>query len=94
MAENKFRGNYSEYIKNLHENALKKYIYKAGFKDTFAYVYDYNANKFTIYTSRPGVWIGKGGEGVSLLKDILSKEVKENCDVDFKEIRGHFMTCK
>ena len=76
------------------ENALKKYINAVGFKDTFAYSYDYSENKFTIYTRKPGIWIGKGGTGVQLLKEILSQEVKENCGVEFKEIRGYFVMCE
>ena len=79
------------YINNLHENALKHYVNEIGFKDTFAYKYDYNANKFVIYTCRPGIWIGKGGEGIKRLKEILAKEIKENCDVEFKEVRGRFV---
>lgn len=89
-----FRRESLECIKNLHENALKKYLNEIGFKDIFAYEYSYSENKFTIYTSKPGVWIGKGGAGVKLLKDILSKEVKDNCDVNFEEIRGHFIVCQ
>jgi len=89
-----FRGECSEYIKNLHENALKKYLNEIGFKDIFAYDYSYDENKFTIYTCRPGIWIGKGGTGVERLKEILSKEVKENCSVAFKEMRGHFVVCQ
>ena len=90
----KFRGDCLEHIKNMHENALKQYLNLAGFKDTFAYEYSFSENKFTIYTRRPGTWIGKGGAGAKLLKEILSKEVQENCDVAFKEIRGHFVVCQ
>lgn len=86
------RGDCLNYETNLHENAIKKYVNTIGFKDTFAYNYSYSDNTFTIYTSRPGIWIGKGGEGVKLLKEILSKEVREDCDVKFKEIRGKFIT--
>ena len=82
-----------EYVKNLHENALKKYLDEIGFKDIFAYEYSYSENKFTIYTRKPGVWIGKYGVGVKLLKEILAREVKEDCNVEFKEIRGKFVVC-
>ena len=89
-----FRAESLEYVKNLHESALKKYLNEIGFKDIFAYEYSYSENKFTIYTCRPGIWIGKGGAGVERLKEILSKEVKENCSVAFKEMRGHFVVCQ
>ena len=82
------------YINKLHENAFKHFLQEIGLKDTFAYKYDYETNTFTVYTCRPGIWIGKGGKGVNRLKEILSQEVKENCNVEFVEIRGRFITCK
>lgn len=89
-----FREESMNYMKNLHGNALKKYVNEAGFKDTFAYEYNYSTHKFTIYTSRPGVWIGKGGTGVDRLKEILLTELKKSCEIEFKEIRGEFVICK
>lgn len=86
-----FRGDCIENIKNARENALKKYLDKIGFKDIFAYKYVYEENKLIIYTSKPGIWIGKYGVGVELLKDILLNELKENCDVCFEEIHGNFV---
>ena len=97
MDDNEFmqiREDSLDYSRNKHENALKRYLNEAGFKDTFAYEYNYSENKFTIYTSKPGYWIGKFGAGVKFLKEILSKDVRENCSVEFKEIRGGFVTCK
>lgn len=87
-----FRGDCADYVRNIHEGALKKFLDEIGLKDTFAYDYDYSVNKFIIYTCRPGVWIGKGGKDVERLKEILSEEVRENCGVEFKAMRGHFMT--
>ena len=89
-----FRAESITYVDNLHESALKKYVQEAGFKDVFAYTYDFSKNKFTIYTRKPGVWIGLGGSGVKRLKEILSTDVRENCDVEFKEIRGRFIVCE
>ena len=92
--EMKFREEGLIRMNNIHENALRHYLEEINFKDTFAYTYDYSENKFIIYTCRPGIWIGKGGEGVDLLKKILASEVAENCSVEFKEIRGRFVTCE
>lgn len=75
----------------LIENAFKQFMDKVGLKDIFAYKYNYDENKFTIYTSRPGFWIGYRGKNIEILKDILSKQIKEGCDVDFREIRGQFI---
>lgn len=89
-----FRSDCMEFVKKMHETALKKYLDRVGIKDVFAYEYSYDENKFTIYTKYPGIWIGKGGQGVALLKEILSEDVKKNCDVCFKEIRGNFVSYK
>ena len=86
-----FRNDAINYMKNVEENALRKFLEQVGIKDIFAYDYDYSKNKFTIYTSKPGIWIGYHGKNVEILKEILSKEVKENCEVAFKEIRGRFI---
>jgi ribosomal protein S3 len=76
------------------ENAFRRFLKEVGFVDTFAYDYSYADNKFTIYTSQPGMWIGYKGKNVALLKEILHNEVYKNCDVGFKEIRGHFVAIK
>lgn len=89
-----FREESMNYIKNLHSNALKKYVNEIDFKDTFAYEFNCRNNTFTIYTRKPGIWIGKGGVGVDRLKQILSEELKRDCKVEFKEIRGEFVVCK
>lgn len=85
------RGEAICYMNNLYENAFKQFADKVGLKDTFAYDYNYSENKFTIYTSRPGVWIGLHGKNVKILQHILSKEIKEGCEVEFKEIKGKFL---
>ena len=72
------------FIKDRDQAALKRYLNERGMRDTFAYDYSYTENKFTIYTCKPGIWIGRGGEGVDRLKQILSEDVKEGCNVEFK----------
>ena len=87
-----FRGDCILYMEKKRQEAFKHFMDKIGLKDTFAYDYSYLDNKFTIYTSKPGIWIGLHGKNVENLKDILSKEIREDCDVEFKEIRGKFIT--
>ena len=79
------------FVKNLEINAFKKYLNEIGFKDNFAYNFDYRTRTFTIYTSKPGYWIGYKGKGAKRLKEILS-EVYEDCNIEFKEIRGSFVS--
>ena len=87
----KTRGDCISYMNNILESALKQFTHKVGIKDIFAYDYNSGKNKFIIYTSRPGIWIGYHGNNVKILKEILSKEIKEGCDVEFKEIRSKFI---
>lgn len=81
----------SEYVREKHENAIKRYLNEVNIKDIFAYDYNYTDHTFTIYTARPGIWIGLHGAGVSRLEEILSEDISENCKVLFKEIKGNFV---
>lgn len=54
-----------------------------------AYTYEYGANKITIYTDRPGYWIGYHGNGVTILKAALSAALhRDNVEVAFIELKG------
>lgn len=81
----------ANFVKLKRENALKRYLDEFNIKDVFAYNYNYTDNTFTIYTARPGIWIGLHGIGVSRLEEILSEDIAENCKVVFKEIKGNFV---
>lgn len=53
------------------------------------YTYEYVANKITIYTDRPGYWIGYHGNGVTILKASLSTALhRDNVEVAFIELKG------
>ena len=54
-----------------------------------AYTYEYGANKITLYTDRPGYWIGYHGNGVTILKASLSTALhRDNVEVAFIELKG------
>ena len=53
------------------------------------YTYEYGTNKITIYTDRPGYWIGYRGNGVIILKAALSTALhRDNVEVAFIELKG------
>ena len=53
------------------------------------YTYEYSDNKITIYTDRPGYWIGYHGNGVTILKAALSTALhRDNVEVAFIELKG------
>ena len=53
------------------------------------YTYEYSDNKITIYTDRPGYWIGYHGNGVTILKAAFSAALhRDNVEVAFIELKG------
>lgn len=72
------------------EETLKKCAEFFGItKSICTYTYEYGANKITIYTDRPGYWIGYHGNGVTILKASLSTALhRDNVEVAFIELKG------
>ena len=72
------------------EETLKKC---AGFfgmtKSICTYTYEYSDNKITIYTDRPGWWVGFHGNNITILKAALSTALhRDNVEVAFIELKG------
>ncbi|MCA9600915.1 MAG: 30S ribosomal protein S3, partial [Myxococcales bacterium] len=80
-----------QYAKWLHEDLS----IKEGIRDKFKHagIADVeieraaNKAKVVIYTSRPGIIIGKGGAGVAQLKADLQKFTENELFVDIQEVR-------
>ena len=75
------------------EKTLKKCAEFFGITDcgnsVCTYTYEYGTNKITIYTDRPGYWIGYHGNGVTILKAALSAALhRDNVEVAFIELKG------
>lgn len=72
------------------EETLKKCASFFGMTNCVcAYAYEYGANKITIYTDKPGWWIGFHGNGVTILKAALSAALhRDGVEVAFIELKG------
>lgn len=72
------------------EKTLQKCAEFFGIKNCICtYTYEYGANKITIYTDKPGWWIGFHGNGVTILKAALSAALhRDNVEVAFIELKG------
>lgn len=81
-----------EFMKNKEESALKRWLESIGFKGTVGYYFNLSDNVVEIYTTRPGVLIGKAGSGVEAFIQILNEEFRGDWGVRFKEIRGDFVS--
>jgi len=86
------------YAKWLHEDlklksAIRKKFAHAGIAD-IEIERAANKAKVVIYTSRPGIIIGKRGAGVEQLKADLQKLTENELFVDIQEIRNHIAQVK
>lgn len=83
-----FRGKILEEMSERNERVLKHFFFRIGYKGIVGYENDLGKKVFTVWTDEPGILIGKGGQNVDILKEILKKEFEIDYDVQFKEIKG------
>lgn len=90
--ESKWFASGRTYAKNLHEDlALRKYIAKkwehAGISRIEIERIG-NVIRFTVWTSRPGVVIGRGGAEIQIMKDDLQKQTGARIMINVQEIKN------
>lgn len=78
-------------VKNMEEAAIKRWLKEIGYTEPVGYYRSISAGEMEIYTTRPGVLIGKAGVHVEKLRSILSEEFGREYKVKFVEIRGGFV---
>ena len=82
------KDDFAKYIKEDHDIRvqLKKQLYAAGISRIET---ERAANKLTvnIYTAKPGIVIGKGGQGVEILKDQLSRQTGKAVILNIIEVK-------
>ena len=86
------------YAEKLHEDIIIRNFIKNKIKD--ASISKVNIERtaksitVTIYTSRPGIVIGKGGSEVEKLKKNLSKLIQADVNVNVSEIKRPALSCE
>ena len=80
-----------EEMSERNERVMKNFFYRIGYKGIVGYENDLGKNVFTIWTDKPGILIGKGGQNVWILKDILKEEFGYDYEIKFKEIKGKML---
>ena len=80
-----------EEISERNERVMKNFFYKIGHKGIVGYENDLGKKVFTVWTDEPGILIGKGGQNVWILKDILKEEFDYDYEIRFKEIKGKML---
>lgn len=80
-----------EYVKQLHEDlAIRKYVserMKIAGIDSIEIVRSLNKIDVNVYVARPGVAIGRGGEGIDLIKKELTRRLQSPVNVKINEVK-------
>ena len=79
-------------MREMQENPLRQYLKETGINDNFFYEYKNCSRELTIFTKIPGIWIGFQGKGVNRLSEILNEQFEHKVDIQFKEMKGNFMS--
>lgn len=78
--------------KEIQEKPLIQFLKEIDMHDNFFYEYTNINRKLIIYTKHPGIWIGSKGKAVERLKEILKENFEHDVIVDFKELKGNFLS--
>ena len=74
-----------------NERVMKNFFYSIGYKGIVGYENDLGKKVFTVWTDKPGILIGKGGNNICILKEILKEEFDYDYEIKFKEIKGKML---
>lgn len=88
-----FRAEAYAYMKNKEETVIKKWLDKIGYTEPVGYYRNIFNKTMEIYTTRPGILIGKAGVQARDFERMLSEEFIGEWKVKFVEIRGGFVNC-
>ena len=85
----KFRGKCLEEMAERNERVLKHFFFRINYKGIVGYK---NIGRvFTVWTDRPSIIIGKGGQNINVLQEILKEEFAYDYEIDIKEIKGEML---
>ena len=60
-----------EEMSKRNEMVMKNFFYRIGYKGIVGYENDLRKKVFTVWTDKPGILIGKGGQNIKILKEIV-----------------------
>ena len=91
MDFNEMRGKILNEIEEKNERVMKHFFWRIGYKVIVGYENNLLNKIFTVWTDKPGILIGKGGNNIVILKEILKKEFDYDYKIEFKEIKGKML---
>lgn len=94
---NKFNENFEEFrekcleeMAERNERVLKRFFFRINYKGIIGYKNNLG-RVFVVWTDRPGIIIGKGGQNIGILKEILKEEFGYDYKIEIKEIKGEML---
>lgn len=79
-------------LRKAEETLLKNWLTELGYKEPVGFFFNYSEKQLTLYTTRPGLLIGKAGVNIDKLKKMLADEFNKEWTIEFIEIRGGFVS--
>lgn len=76
--------------KNVCESILRDWLNKIGYSKPVGYYRDCLNREMVVYTTNPGILIGKTGSSVKEFERIMSEKFSAEWKVRFIEVRGGF----
>ena len=85
------RNNALIWMKEREKTVIESYLTDIGYDKPIFYQIDICNRELTIYTTNPGMIIGKSGTNINRLKSILTREFGAEWKVTLNEVRGEFV---
>lgn len=80
------------FMKNKEENLIKKWLETINYKKPVGYYFDLSNKVVELYTTNPGILIGKAGIDIKRFQDMVSEEFfGQKWEVKLVEVRGGFV---
>ena len=80
-----------EEMSERNERVMKNFFYRIGYKGIVGYDNDLGNKVFTVWSDKPRILTGKGGQNIQILKDILKEKIGYDYKIKFKEIKGKML---
>ena len=78
-------------MKEHEKTVIESFLADIKYTKPIFYRKDFSNREFTIYTTDPGLLIGKNGTDINRLKSILTREFGGEWKVTLEEVRGEFV---
>ena len=86
-----FRGKVLEEMTERNERVVRHFFWRINYKGIVGYENNLGKKEFILWTDKLWILIGKGGQNVEVLKEILKEEFGYDYEIKFKEIKGKMM---